>query len=324
MTKPALLSTGFMMPLIADALERAYEVHWMHQADDAARLVTEVAPRVEAICTGAHTAVRTDAAMMQQMPRLKVIGNFGVGYDSIDVPAAAQRGIIITNTPDVLNEEVADTAIGLLISTVRELSRAEAYMRAGHWATKGDYPLTPGSLRDRTVGMVGFGRIGKAIARRLEAFGVPLRYFGRTKQPDVALPFYTDLTALARDVDTLMIITPGGPSTEKLVNARVLEALGPRGIVINMARGSVVDEAALMAALRSKTILGAGLDVFLNEPKIDPEWFEVPNLTMVPHVGSASEHTRDKMGQLVVDNLMAYLARKDPLTPVPETPFKGW
>jgi lactate dehydrogenase-like 2-hydroxyacid dehydrogenase len=262
--------------------------------------------------------------MMARLPALKVIGNYGVGYDSIDIPEARRRGVIITNTPDVLTEEVADTTIGLLLMTVRELSKAEAWMRAGQWAATGaDYPFTP-SLRDRSVGLIGYGRIGKAIGRRLEAFGVPLCYYGRTRQPDVPLRFYDDLVAMAADVDTLIAILPGGPATQSLVDAKVLAALGPRGVFINMARGSVVDEAALKAALRSGTILAAGLDVFVNEPRIDADLLTIPNLTVLPHVGSGSIYTRSKMGNLTVDNLIAYKDRKPPPTPVPETPFQGW
>jgi lactate dehydrogenase-like 2-hydroxyacid dehydrogenase len=324
MSRPVLLSTGVMMPMLAQGLESRFEVHWLNRASEPDRLIGNVAPRVEAICTGAHTAVRTTEAMMQQMPRLKVIGNFGVGYDSIDVPVAASRGVIITNTPEVLNEEVADTAVGLLISTVREFYKAETYLRAGRWAKEGDYRLTPASLRDRKVGMVGFGRIGKAIARRLEAFGVPIVYYARNRQAAVPNTYYGDLVAMARDVDTLIAILPGGPATANLINAEVLAALGPRGILINVARGSVVDEAALKAALRAGTIMAAGCDVYVNEPRIDPDLMDVPNLTMLPHVASASEWTRGRMGQLVLDNLDAYLARKPPPTPVPETPFKGW
>lgn len=324
MSRPALLSTGVQMPLVANGLAAAYEVHWLQTAADPKALIAEVGPRVEAIVTGAHTGVRTDAAMMEQMPSLKVIGNFGVGYDSIDIPFAAQRGVVITNTPDVLNEEVADTALGLLIATVREFPQAEAYLRAGRWAKEGDYRLTPGSLRDRKIGMIGFGRIGKAIGRRLEAFGLPISYFGRRKQADVPYPFYDNLVAMARDVDTLIAILPGGPATLNLVNAEVLGALGPRGIFINMARGSICDEAALKDALRKRTILAAGLDVYVNEPRIDMDLATVPNLMLLPHVGSASMYTRDRMGQLVVDNLLAYAAGKPPITPVPETPFKSW
>ena len=323
MPRPVLLSTGIQMPLVAEGLEKTFEVHWLNKVPDPARLLAEIAPKVTAICTGAHTGVKTDAAMIGQMPNLKIIGNLGVGYDSIDIPAAAKRGIVITNTPDVLNEEVADTALALLLSTVRELPQAEAYMRAGRWAKEGDYPLT-GSLRDRKVGMIGFGRIGKAIARRLEAFGVPIAYFGRTKQAGVASPFYSDLVAMARDVDTLIAILPGGAATKHIVNAEVLAALGPRGVVINMARGSILDEAALKAALRAKTIHAAGLDVYASEPDFDTDLLTIPNLVLLPHVGSASQLTRNRMGQLVVDNLAAYAAGKPPPTPVPETPFKSW
>jgi lactate dehydrogenase-like 2-hydroxyacid dehydrogenase len=324
MTKPALLSTGPMMPLMVEALTAAFDAHWMHEIGDLDAFLAANGPRIEAVCTGAHTGVKTDAALMARLPALKVIGNYGVGYDSIDLVEARRRGIVVTNTPDVLTEEVADTTIGLLLMTVRELSKAEAWMRAGQWAATGlDYPYTP-SLRDRRVGLIGYGRIGKAIGRRLEAFGIPLCYFGRRRQSDVALPFYDSLVAMARDVDTLIAILPGGPATEKLVDAEVLAALGSRGIFINMARGSVVDEVALKAALRSRTILAAGLDVFLNEPRIDADLFTIPNLTMLPHVGSASIHTRSKMGQLTVDNLIAYKDGRPPLTPVPETPFSGW
>ena len=323
MPRPVLLSTGIQMPLVAEGLEKTFEVHWLNKVPDPARLLAEIAPKVTAICTGAHTGVKTDAAMIGQMPQLKIIGNLGVGYDSIDIAAAAKRGIVITNTPDVLNEEVADTALALLLSTVRELPQAEAYMRAGRWAKEGDYPLT-GSLRDRKVGMIGFGRIGKAIARRLEAFGVPIAYFGRTKQAGVASPFYSDLVAMARDVDTLIAILPGGAATKHIVNAEVLAALGPRGVVINMARGSILDEAALKAALRAKTIHAAGLDVYASEPDFDTDLLTIPNLVLLPHVGSASQLTRNRMGQLVVDNLAAYAAGKPPPTPVPETPFKSW
>ena len=324
MSKPALLSTGAMMPLIEEGIDKHFTVHRLHQADDRAALLAKIGPQVRAICTGGHTNVKTDEALMARFPGLKIIGNFGVGYDSVEVPAAAKRGVIITNTPDVLTEEVADTTVGLLLTTVREFYEAEKYLRAGRWAKEGDYRLTPGSLRDRSVGIAGFGRIGKAIARRLEAFGVPVSYFGRNPQPGVANRYYNDVVAMARDVDTLIAVTPGGPGTVNLINAAVLDALGPRGILINMARGSVVDEAALIAALKGRKILRAGVDVYMREPEFNPELLKLDNLTMFPHVGSASEHTRSQMGQLVVDNLAAYAAGQPPKTPVPETPFKGW
>jgi lactate dehydrogenase-like 2-hydroxyacid dehydrogenase len=224
----------------------------------------------------------------------------------------------------VLTEEVADTALGLLLMTVREFGKAEQYLRSGQWAAKGDYRLTPLTLRERKVGIVGLGRIGKAIAKRCEAFGMPVVYYGRSKQADVPYHYYSDLAAMARDTGTLMVITPGGASTQNLVDAKVLAALGPSGVLVNVSRGSVVDETALIAALKTKAIAAAGLDVFWNEPKINPELMTLDNAVLLPHVGSASVYTRDRMGQLVVDNLKCYLGRKPPISPVPETPFKSW
>jgi lactate dehydrogenase-like 2-hydroxyacid dehydrogenase len=322
MTKPALLITGPMMPLITEQLDPAFELHLLHEARDREALLVSVGAKVEAVCTGGHVVI--DDTLMARLPKLKVIGNFGVGYDSVDAAAAARRGVVVTNTPDILTEEVADTALGLLLMTVRELSRAEQWLRAGKWASQGDYPLTPATLRDRKIGMVGLGRIGKAIARRCDAFGLPISYFARRRRGDVKYTYYADLVAMARDTDTLIVITPGGPETRNLINADVLRALGSRGILVNVARGSVVDEPALIKALKERTIMAAGLDVFWNEPNIDAELMTLDNAVLLPHVGSASLYTRNAMGQLLVDNLKAYLARKPPLTPVAETPFKGW
>jgi lactate dehydrogenase-like 2-hydroxyacid dehydrogenase len=324
MAKPALLMTGEMMPLVMRGCEAAFEVHRYWEAADRDAYLKEVRPSVQAICTGTFTGVKTTDAMMACCPNLKIISNFGVGYDSVDVAAAARRGVVIANTPDVLTEEVADTALGLLLGTVREFYLAEKWLRDGRWAREGDYRLTRASLRDRSVGIVGLGRIGKAIARRLEAFGVPVSYYGRNRQAGVSYRYYADLVALARDIDTLIVVTPGGPETQNLIDAAVLGALGPRGILINISRGSVVDEAALIAALKARTILAAGLDVFQNEPQLNPAFLELDNATLFPHLGSASQHTRDAMGQLVVDNLIAFVEGKPPKTPVPETPFKGW
>ncbi len=320
MTKPALLLTADMMPMIERQVAEHFEVHKILSSDDPA--LAAVAPRIVAMCTGSVTKVKNDDALYARLPNLKVISSFGVGYDHVDAVAAAKRGIIVGNTPDVLNEEVADTALGLLLMTVRELGQAEQYLRAGKWPVSGDYRLTS-SLRDRKVGMVGFGRIGKAIAKRVQAFGVPVAYFGRTKQ-DAAIPYYSDLVAMARDYNTLIVITPGGAATKNLVNADVLKSLGSKGVVINVARGTVVDETALIAALKAKTIHAAGLDVMWGEPKINPELMTLENCVLLPHVGSASLNTRDAMGQRVVDNLKAYVTKSAPLSAVPETPFKGW
>lgn len=324
MTKPVLLQTGTMLALIERETAGPFDVKRLHDAKDREAFIAEIGPSVRAVVTGGHTGVKTDDALMARLPNLKIIANFGVGYDSVDVAAAARRGIVITNTPDVLTEEVADTSIGLMIMTVRELSAAERYLRQGRWAKEGDYRLTPASLRNRKLGIAGMGRIGQAIARRAAAFDMPISYFARSKRPELSFTFFGDLVEMARAVDILMVITPGGPATRNLIDAKVLAALGPNGILINMARGSVVDEAALIAALRNGTIMAAGLDVFMNEPNINPELMTLPNTVLLPHVGSASMHTRDQMGQLVVDNLVAFSKGQPPTTPVPETQFKGW
>ena len=222
----------------------------------------------------------------------------------------------------MLTEEVADVAMGLLISTLREFVKADRYLRSGLWQTQ-SYPLSVGSLRDRKVGIVGMGRIGQAIGRRLEASLVPVSYHSRNKSSAVSYKHYPDLMEMAKDVDTLIVIVPGGASTAKMINADVLKALGPRGVLINVARGSVVDEPALVAALKSGTILAAGLDVFANEPNVPDELKAMQNVVLLPHIGSASVVTRNAMDQLVVDNLKNWFAGKAPLTPVPETPVKG-
>jgi lactate dehydrogenase-like 2-hydroxyacid dehydrogenase len=324
MSKPGLLNTGPMMDLINQGVAKDFVVYGLHEVADREALFAKAGADIGALCTGSHTGVRTNAAMLDRLPNLKIIGNFGVGYDTIDIAEAARRGIIITNTPEVLTEEVADTAIGLLLGTLREFYGAEKWLREGHWPTQGDYPLTAASLRDRSIGIMGMGRIGQAIGRRLEAFGRPISYWARNQQGGVAYRYYSELIAMARDVDTLIAILPGGPATNNLIDAPVLEALGPRGVFINVARGSVVDEAALIEALKRRTILRAGLDVFVGEPNINPAFFALDNVTLVPHIGSASIHTRSRMGQLVVDNLLAFAAGQPPVTPVPETPFKGW
>jgi lactate dehydrogenase-like 2-hydroxyacid dehydrogenase len=218
-----------------------------------------------------------------------------------------------------MTEEVADLALGLLIATVRQLPQADRYLRARRWPDA-EFPFTT-TLRERTVGIVGLGRIGKAIAKRLEGFGLGIVYHGRSEQPDVPYRHYPNLVEMARAVDVLMVVIPGGDETKHLVDAEVLKALGPNGILINVARGTVVDERALIAALRDKTILTAGLDVFDDEPNVPPELIAMDHVVLLPHVGSASVHTRNAMGQLVVDNLVSWFEGKGPLTPVAETPW---
>jgi lactate dehydrogenase-like 2-hydroxyacid dehydrogenase len=317
--KPDVLLLGSKKPVMVEGLSAVCAMHYPADANDEAAFIKEVGPKIRGIAV-AYTSNRIDPAFMQRFPKLEIISSFGVGYDHIDAKWAGEHGITVTNTPDVLNEEVADTALGLLLNTVREFPQAERYLRAGKWMEKA-YPLSKATLRDRTVGMVGMGRIGKAIARRLEAFGVPVVYHSRNPQAGVSYRHYPKLVDMARDVDILMIIVPGGASTQNMINKDVLTALGPNGIVINMARGSVVDEPALIEALKNKTIMAAGLDVFAKEPHVPKELIEMDNVVLLPHLGSASVHTRKAMDQLVVDNILAWAAGKAPLTPVAETPW---
>jgi lactate dehydrogenase-like 2-hydroxyacid dehydrogenase len=317
--KPDVLLVGARKPVLVNGLEPKVNLHDYLGAKDKDAFVASVADKVRAIAI-AYTANKVDAAFLQKFPKLEQISSFGVGYDHIDAKWAGEHGIIVTNTPEVLNEEVADTALGLLLCTVREFPQAERYVRAGKWANA-QYPLTKATLRNRTVGIVGMGRIGRAIAKRLEAFGVPVVYHSRNPQSGVDYKYYPKLLDMARDVDTLMVIVPGGAATQNLINAEVLKALGPQGILINMARGSVIDEPALIEALKNRTIYSAGLDVFVKEPQVPKELLEMDHVVLFPHLGSSTEVTRAAMDQLVVDNILAWAAGKPPLTPVPETPY---
>ncbi|HEX4043209.1 MAG TPA: 2-hydroxyacid dehydrogenase [Xanthobacteraceae bacterium] len=319
--KPEIILIGPLKPLVVEGLDAACTVHKAAEAKDREAFFA-AHTNVRAIACSATTEL-IPGSVMARFPDLQIVASFGVGYDHMDAKYAAAHGITVTNTPDVLTEEVADTALGLLLCTVREFPQAERFLRAGIWAKKG-YPLSKATLRNRTVGIVGMGAIGQAIARRLDAFGVPVVYHARNKRAELPYRHYPKLLDMARDVDTLMVIVPGGAATQNMINAEILDALGPNGILINMARGSVVDEPALIEALRENRILAAGLDVYVKEPEVPAELVTMDNVVLFPHLGSASVHTRDKMDQLVVDNIVAWAHGRPPLTPVMETPFKSW
>ena len=314
-----ILLVGPPKPTIVNGLA-AIKVHRLGEAKDRNTLLAEIGPRVRAIASSV-TSEKIDGGLMAKLPKLEIVSTFGVGYDHIDVTWATQHGVTVTNTPEVLTEEVADTALGLLLCTVREFPQAERYLRAGKWVQKA-YPLTKATLRNRTVGMIGMGAIGTAIARRLDALKVPVVYHSRKPAADVSYRYYPKLIDMARHADVLLAIVPGGADTKNMVNAEILAALGPDGIFINMARGSVVDEEALISALKDRTILSAGLDVYLREPEVPQELIEMEHVVLFPHLGSASVYTCTQMDQLVVDNLLAWAAGRAPLTPVPETPWR--
>jgi lactate dehydrogenase-like 2-hydroxyacid dehydrogenase len=295
-------------------MDKTFDVVLMETADPA--LVTpELAQKVRGIAAFGSV----NAAFIDKLPKLEIIASFGVGYDSVDAAHAGRKGVMVTNTPGVLTEEVADTAIGLLINTIRELPSAEKFLREGRWVKEGAYRLTAGTLRGRKAGIFGMGRIGQAIARRLEAFGLPVAYHNRRRVEGLAYEYHPTLVSLAGAVDTLISVVPGGASTLKAVDARVLKALGPNGVFVNIGRGSAVDEDVLAAALRDGTILAAGLDVFADEPNVPQALLDLPNASLLPHVGSASIYTRNGMADLVVDNLVSWFANDEPVTPVPET-----
>jgi lactate dehydrogenase-like 2-hydroxyacid dehydrogenase len=323
MTKDAVLLPVPLPKPVQDGLATTFDLIRLYETPNRDALIAQVAPYLRFIATALPVIADGNkhpitADFIARFPKLEIIGNIGVGYDNIDAQAAAARGVIVTNTPDVLTDETADTAFGLLLCAVRQLPQADRYLRDGKWLQDA-FPLTA-SLRNRTMGIVGLGRIGKAIAKRGEAFGLKIAYHSRTKQ-DVAYPFFAKLEDLARACDILVVATPGGAQTNHLIDARILDALGPDGILINIARGSVVDEDALIAALKERRILTAGLDVFAREPQVPEELIALPHVVLLPHVGSATHSTRAAMGQLLVDNLLSYAKGNGPLTAVAETPW---
>jgi len=315
MTKVDILMPRPMLPIVQEQLDAAFTVHRPYQAKDPDKALAEIGEKIRGV---AVLGGKVNADFLQKIPNAEIVSSFGVGYDHIDTGDCLAAKVMVTHTPDVLTDEVADTALGLLLMTVRELGQAEQWLRAGNWESKGPYPLTQATLQGRTLGILGLGRIGKAIAARAEAFGMTIHYHGRSRQAGVDYPYHATLKELAEACDTLMVVVPGSAETKHAVNAEILEALGPEGVLINIGRGSVVDETALIAALESGTIYGAGLDVFEHEPKVPEKLMQLPRVTLLPHVGSASQATRNAMGQLVVDNLKSWFATGKAVTPVSE------
>jgi len=302
---PDLLQIGGITDTMKERLEAAFTIHQTNRYN-----VDEITH----IVTNGHDGVKPD--LMASLPNLKMISGYGVGYDAIDADEAARRGIIVTHTPNVLNEEVATTAVLLMLMCYREALRDDAYARTGAWEAKGGAPLTR-SPENQTVGILGLGRIGQAIADKLAPWSPTIVYHTRSEK-DVPYTYYDNLVAMAHDCDVLICITPGGASTNKIVNAEVMEALGPTGTLINVARGSVVDEAAMIDALSSGRLGWAGLDVFEAEPHIPEALSALPNTVLLPHVGSATVETRVAMGALTVDNLLQHLKDGTVISAVPE------
>ena len=310
--KPGLLVAGELPAWDLEALTERFDLHLYYAAEDKAAMLAAGRDTIRAICTKGE--VGADAALMDALPKVEIIACYGVGYDLIDVPAAKARGIRVTNTPDVLTEEVADMAIGLLLAAARRIPAGDAWVRDGSWAAKGSFPLTT-RVWGKRIGIVGLGRIGGAIARRAAAFGMPIAYSARQKK-DVAHDWYPTPAALAPHVDVLMVSAAGGPATKGLVDRAAIEALKPGAIFCNVSRGSVVDEAALLDALRAGRIGAAGLDVFLNEPHVDPAFLAFDNVVLQPHAASGTVETRRDMGRLMRENLEAQMDGRPLPTPV--------
>lgn len=294
------------------SIERRFTAHKLYESENVEALLTAVGPRIRAIAGGNVTD-----DLIARLPSLEIIANYGVGYDSIDVQAACARNIQVTNTPNVLNDAVAEMALALMLALARSVPQADRFVRDGRWSTE-DFSLQE-ELTGSTLGIVGLGRIGKEIALRAQAFKMDTCYFGRARQDGVTYRYFSDLEDMAANCQWLVVVAPGGSSTEGLISRRVLEALGSAGKLVNMARGSLVDQEALVEMLVEGRLGGAALDVFSQEPKVPQELIGLPNVVLSPHQGSATSRTRAAMSDLVVANLVAHAEGRALLSPVPET-----
>ena len=313
-----VLSVTKLSPFYEAHLRQHFALHdRLHESDPAA--FAKIAPQIRAIAASGESKV--SAELMAKLPALEIISVFGVGYDGIDTQAAKARGVMVTHTPNVLNDDVADLAMGLMLAAARQLPAADRYVKDGKWPN-GPMPLAR-KVSGARLGIVGMGRIGQAIAARAQAFGMRIAYTARNAKTDMAHRYVATPTALAAESDYLVVITPGGAGTRKLINAEVLAALGTKGILVNVARGSVVDEAALIEALQNGVIGGAGLDVFDNEPNVPEALRQMPHVVLAPHIGSATTNTRQAMGDLAFNNMHHHFSGKAVLTPVPECAPKG-
>ena len=312
MSRPEILVAIKLWPVYMEMLREAFVVHDRIHVEDPA-LFAAIAPRIRGIAANGESKV--PAALIGQLPALEMISVFGVGYDGVDLAAARAKGIPVTNTPDVLTDDVADLGLALLLSIARRIPQADKFVRAGLWP-KGPLPLAR-KVSGARLGIVGLGRIGRAIARRAEGFGMAIAYTARNRMTDCAYLYCPNAEALAREVDFLLVITPGGAATRGLIDAKVLAALGPQGYLINVARGSVVDQAALVHAITTGVIAGAALDVFEDEPNVPAELRAHENVVLTPHMASGTWETRRAMAQLAFDNLQAHFSGQPLLTPVP-------
>lgn len=306
-----LIHSAWYEPALA-RLDEIAVTHHLYKADDQAAFLAEHGPKCRAIGTMHYCP----ASLIEAVPNLELILNFGVGFDGVDIPEATRRGVKVVNTPAVLNDCVADMALALTLSGRRHVVQADRYARAGRWPIEGDYPYVL-NVHGTKVGILGLGRIGMEIAARCAAFKMDISYHQRTKRDDVAFTYYDDLVAMAADCDILIAILPGGEATRGLISEAVIEALGPDGLLVNVARGTVVDNDALARCLTDGRLGGAAIDVYPDEPNIPPALLEITdNLVLTPHMASATHYTRMAMGMVLYDNLQALIEGKPLLTPV--------
>ncbi|MFO1308841.1 MAG: 2-hydroxyacid dehydrogenase [Burkholderiales bacterium] len=314
MPAPDVIVTAPLPPFLYDPLKADYRCHDYYQSSHKPGLLAAEGQRIRGLVQGGGTVTPTE--LLDALPELEIISVFGVGYDGVPIEYCRKRGLKVTNTPDVLTDDVADVAVGLVLMTGRGFGKAERFVRSGEWEKRG--PELTTKLGGRTAGILGLGRIGKAIATRLAAMGMKIAYTGRKAQADVPWRFVADLKALAAEADFLIVACPGGPATRNLVDAGVLAALGKKGTIVNIARGSIIDEPALVRALEDGAIKGAGLDVFADEPHVPKPLLSMDNVVLLPHVGSATNETRKAMGDLCKANLDAWFAGRPLLTLIPE------
>ena len=311
---PGLLIIGDITTEMRDRLKGRLDLHDAHSIDDITGFLDREGATLRYALTDGHYGVPRD--WMDAMPNLALISNYGVGYDAIDVGLSVSRNILVTHTPQVLNDEVATTALMLMLASYRNLLASDAYVRAGRWAGEGNMTLSR-SADNRRVGILGLGRIGLALAAKLAPFHAEIAYHNRTPR-DVPYRYFDSLAEMAAACEVLFVVTPGGDDTRGIVDRTVLDALGPDGLLVNVSRGSVVDEQALVTALQDGRLGGAGLDVFANEPTVPDALFSMPNVVLTPHIGSATVETRRAMGNLVIDNLLQHHADGRVISPVPE------
>lgn len=318
MSQIDVLSVTKLSPLLEPQLRAVFNLHdRLHETDPVA--FAKIAPSIRAIAASGESKV--PASLIEQLPKLEIISVFGVGYDGVDVAAAKARDVMVTHTPNVLNDDVADLAMGLMLAAARQLPASDRYVKDGKWPT-GPMPLAR-KVSGARLGIVGIGRIGQAIAQRALAFNMSVAYTSRSAKADLPFKYFPTAEALAAESDYLVVITPGGAGTRKLINADVLKALGTKGILINVARGSVVDEEALIEALQNGVIGGAGLDVFENEPNVPDALRAFPHVVLAPHIGSATTQTRQAMADLAFNNTKSHFEGRPVHTPVPECALKG-